>query len=198
MFPAQAASLGNQEASPSLVYGARLLSGFGVHPPSCVRIALPPLCAASSTDRAPDYGSGGWGFESLAARQTPQVRGLELLALRHPRCCTGLGRTLPRLGRRLGALPRRPRGRVRTWDDVRVLRVQVDRLQRWFRPGLLCDIEIQSLGGDTVTSATAASKDWLAANARIVRGKTVLKSGGKEHTLARTDLSRLIRDASSP
>src|ERR671911_2791762 len=68
MFPAQAPSLGNREASPSLVYGARLLSGFGVHPPSCVRIALPPLCAASSTDRAPDYGSGGWGFESLAAR----------------------------------------------------------------------------------------------------------------------------------
>jgi Ca2+-binding RTX toxin-like protein len=60
------------------------------------------------------------------------------------------------------------------------------------------DIEIQSLGGETVTSATAAGKDWLAANARIVRGKTVLKSGGKEHTLARTDLSRLIRDAGSP
>jgi 2-polyprenyl-6-methoxyphenol hydroxylase-like FAD-dependent oxidoreductase len=27
---------------------------------------------------------------------------------------------------------------LRTWDDVRVLRVQVDRLRRWFRPGLLC------------------------------------------------------------
>ncbi|HKQ00095.1 MAG TPA: hemolysin-type calcium-binding region, partial [Actinomycetes bacterium] len=60
------------------------------------------------------------------------------------------------------------------------------------------DIEIQSLGGDTVTSATAASRSWLAANARIVRGKTVLNSGGEEHTLARTDLSRLIRAASSP
>jgi len=60
------------------------------------------------------------------------------------------------------------------------------------------DIEIQGFGGDTVTSATAASKDWLAASARIVRGKTVLKSGGKEHTLPRADLSRLIRDASSP
>ena len=60
------------------------------------------------------------------------------------------------------------------------------------------DIEIQSVGGDTVTSATAASKGWLATNARIVRGKTVLKTGGKEHTLARTDLSRLIRAASSP
>jgi hypothetical protein len=30
------------EASPSLVYGARLLSGFRVDPRSCVRIALPP------------------------------------------------------------------------------------------------------------------------------------------------------------
>ena len=60
------------------------------------------------------------------------------------------------------------------------------------------DIEIQGFGGDTVTSATAASKDWLAASARIVRGMTVLKNGGKEHTLPQTDLSRLIRDASSP
>jgi Ca2+-binding RTX toxin-like protein len=59
------------------------------------------------------------------------------------------------------------------------------------------DIEIQSLGVDTVTSATAASKSWLAANARIVRGKTVLNSGGKEHTLAGTDLSQLIREVSS-
>jgi 2-polyprenyl-6-methoxyphenol hydroxylase-like FAD-dependent oxidoreductase len=29
-------------------------------------------------------------------------------------------------------------GELRTWDDVRTLRVQVDRLRRWFRPGLLC------------------------------------------------------------
>ena len=37
---------------------------------------------------------------------------------------------VPLLGDRVQAL--------RTWDDVRVLRVQVDRLRRWFRPGLLC------------------------------------------------------------
>ena len=45
-----------------------------------------------------------------------------------------------------------------------------------------------------------AAKYWDQgrSNARIVKGKTVLKSGGKEHTLARTDLTRLIRDASSP
>jgi 2-polyprenyl-6-methoxyphenol hydroxylase-like FAD-dependent oxidoreductase len=29
-------------------------------------------------------------------------------------------------------------GELQSWDDVRVLRVQVDRLRRWFRPGLLC------------------------------------------------------------
>jgi len=29
-------------------------------------------------------------------------------------------------------------------------------------------------------------------------GLAVLKNGGKEHTLPQTDLSRLIRDASSP
>ena len=29
-------------------------------------------------------------------------------------------------------------GAIRTWDDVRLLTVQVDRLRRWYRPGLLC------------------------------------------------------------
>jgi len=27
---------------------------------------------------------------------------------------------------------------IRTWDDVKLLTVQVDRLSRWYRPGLLC------------------------------------------------------------
>jgi 2-polyprenyl-6-methoxyphenol hydroxylase-like FAD-dependent oxidoreductase len=27
---------------------------------------------------------------------------------------------------------------IRTWDDVKLLTVQVDRLERWYRPGLLC------------------------------------------------------------
>jgi 2-polyprenyl-6-methoxyphenol hydroxylase-like FAD-dependent oxidoreductase len=27
---------------------------------------------------------------------------------------------------------------LQSWDDVRMLRVQVDRLRRWFRPGLVC------------------------------------------------------------
>jgi 2-polyprenyl-6-methoxyphenol hydroxylase-like FAD-dependent oxidoreductase len=29
-------------------------------------------------------------------------------------------------------------GELQGWEDVRMLRVQVDRLRRWFRPGLLC------------------------------------------------------------
>ena len=29
-------------------------------------------------------------------------------------------------------------GEIRSWDDVKLLTVQVDRLTRWYRPGLLC------------------------------------------------------------
>jgi Ca2+-binding RTX toxin-like protein len=60
------------------------------------------------------------------------------------------------------------------------------------------DIEIQIAGSDTVTSATLAGKDWLAAHVRIAGGMTVLKVGGKERTLPRADLSQLIRAVSSP
>jgi hypothetical protein len=59
------------------------------------------------------------------------------------------------------------------------------------------DIEIQSLGADTVTSAAVAGKDWLAAHARIVDGKTVLDVGGDERVLPRADLGELARGATS-
>jgi Ca2+-binding RTX toxin-like protein len=59
------------------------------------------------------------------------------------------------------------------------------------------DIEIQSVGADRVTSATAATKDWIASHVRIVEGQTVLQVGGKARTLSRTDLSELVRDATS-
>jgi Ca2+-binding RTX toxin-like protein len=59
------------------------------------------------------------------------------------------------------------------------------------------DIEIQSLGADTVTSATAAGKEWLRTHGRTVDGKTVLDVGGKQRTLPRADLGKLIQDASS-
>jgi Ca2+-binding RTX toxin-like protein len=57
------------------------------------------------------------------------------------------------------------------------------------------DIEIQSLGADTVSSATAVGKEWLADHARTVNGKTVLDVRGKERTLPRADLSQLMRGA---
>src|SRR5215468_7520695 len=81
------------EASPSLVYGAALLMRLGFTAPpgfesrslrrrfvpgrpvsavpvdSCVGIG-----ARSSTDRALDYGSRGWGFESLRARPCDVAR----------------------------------------------------------------------------------------------------------------------------
>ena len=60
------------------------------------------------------------------------------------------------------------------------------------------DIVIQLVGGgDTLTSAAPAGKEWLAAHARIVDGKTVLDVGGKKRTLPHADLSQLVRDAAS-
>jgi 2-polyprenyl-6-methoxyphenol hydroxylase-like FAD-dependent oxidoreductase len=41
-----------------------------------------------------------------------------------------VGKLAPFLGERLGDL--------RDWDDIKLLTVQVDRLQQWHRPGLLC------------------------------------------------------------
>ncbi len=60
------------------------------------------------------------------------------------------------------------------------------------------DIEIQLVAdGDTVRSATTADRRWLTTHVRIVNGRTVLDVGGKARTLPRTDLSELIRDATS-
>jgi 2-polyprenyl-6-methoxyphenol hydroxylase-like FAD-dependent oxidoreductase len=42
----------------------------------------------------------------------------------------GLVRLAPHLRDRVGE--------IRTWDDVKLLTVQVNRLTRWYRPGLLC------------------------------------------------------------
>jgi Ca2+-binding RTX toxin-like protein len=59
------------------------------------------------------------------------------------------------------------------------------------------NVVLDSFGADTVTSATAAGKDWLKTHARTVHGKTVLKVGGKERTLPRADLAQLTRDVTS-
>jgi Ca2+-binding RTX toxin-like protein len=59
------------------------------------------------------------------------------------------------------------------------------------------DIEIQLVDLDTVTSATAAGKQWLLKHVRIVGGKTVLDVGGEKRTLPRADLSQLVQAAAS-
>ena len=56
------------------------------------------------------------------------------------------------------------------------------------------DVIIQLVGDDTVTSATVADTQWLKKHARVVGGKTVLDVGGKQRTLPRADLSKLIQD----
>jgi Ca2+-binding RTX toxin-like protein len=58
------------------------------------------------------------------------------------------------------------------------------------------DIEIQSIGADTVKSATVVGEEWLADHARTVKGKTVLEVGGEERTLPRVELSELVQGAS--
>ena len=57
------------------------------------------------------------------------------------------------------------------------------------------DVVIQSISGEAVSSATAVSTGWLKAHARTVKGKTVLKVGGKKQTLPRADLARIARAA---
>jgi len=54
-----------------------------------------------------------------------QVRAAGLAALRE-----GIGAVAPLLADRAGEL--------REWDDVKLLSVQINRLRRWHRPGLLC------------------------------------------------------------
>jgi Ca2+-binding RTX toxin-like protein len=50
------------------------------------------------------------------------------------------------------------------------------------------NVVIQSIGADTVRSATTGGSNWLAAHARTVRGRTVLTVHGKNRTLPRADL----------
>ena len=42
-------------------------------------------------------------------------------------------------GRRHGAVRLRDRvAEIKSWDDVKLLTVAVDRLRQWYRPGLIC------------------------------------------------------------
>jgi 2-polyprenyl-6-methoxyphenol hydroxylase-like FAD-dependent oxidoreductase len=82
-------------------------------------------------------------------------------------------------------------GELRSWEDVRTLRVQVDRLRRWFRPGLLCIGDaahaMSPIGGVGINLAV---HDAVAAANLLVRP---LRDGtlATRH-LARVQLRRLL------
>ena len=82
-------------------------------------------------------------------------------------------------------------GELRDWDDVRRLRVQVDRLRRWFRPGLLCIGDaahaMSPIGGVGINLAV---HDAVAAANRLARplGDGTLST----RHLARVQLRRLL------
>src|SRR5215207_4020618 len=59
------------------------------------------------------------------------------------------------------------------------------------------NIEIQSVGSDTVTSAIVAGAEWLTAHADTVDGKTVLDLGGVQFTLPQVDLAELADGAAA-
>ena len=76
-------------------------------------------------------------------------------------------------------------GELGSWDDVRTLRVQVDRLRRWFRPGLLCIGDaahaMSPIGGVGINLAV---HDAVAAANLLVRPL-------REGTLSTRDLARV-------
>jgi 2-polyprenyl-6-methoxyphenol hydroxylase-like FAD-dependent oxidoreductase len=80
---------------------------------------------------------------------------------------------------------------LRSWEDVRTLRVQVDRLRRWFRPGLLCIGDaahaMSPIGG---VGINLAIHDAVAAANLLVRP---LRDGTlTTRHLARVQLRRLL------
>jgi 2-polyprenyl-6-methoxyphenol hydroxylase-like FAD-dependent oxidoreductase len=67
-----------------------------------------------------------WQIASVIAKDT----GEDLQAAGLPSFRASVAELVPFLADRVGELT--------SWEDVRTLRVQVNRLRRWFRPGLLC------------------------------------------------------------
>jgi Ca2+-binding RTX toxin-like protein len=59
------------------------------------------------------------------------------------------------------------------------------------------NVVIQSLGADSVRSATAVGKHWLKAHAHTTKGKTILKVGGEKRKLPRAKLGQLARGVPS-
>jgi 2-polyprenyl-6-methoxyphenol hydroxylase-like FAD-dependent oxidoreductase len=83
-------------------------------------------------------------------------------------------------------------GELRSWNDIRVLDVQIDRLRRWHRPGFLCIGDaahaMSPVGGVGINLAV---QDAVAAANLLVRP---LRTG----TLEERDLARLQRRRALP
>jgi 2-polyprenyl-6-methoxyphenol hydroxylase-like FAD-dependent oxidoreductase len=80
---------------------------------------------------------------------------------------------------------------LRSWDDVRMLRVQVDRLRRWFRPGLLCIGDaahaMSPIGGVGINLAVHDAVATANLLAQPLRRRTL-----PELQLARVQLRRIL------
>ncbi len=63
--------------------------------------------------------------------------------------------------------------------------------------GLGEDVVFDTLAANRVAAATVVGRSWLAAHARTVNGRTVLKVGGQQRTLPRAHLSGVTRGAKS-
>lgn len=110
------------------------------------------------------------------ARDVVQARGLESLRATTVRLAPFLSECI---------------GELRSWDEIRLLTVRVDRLRQWYRPGLLCIGDaahaMSPLGGVGINLAV---QDAVAA-ANLLAGP--LSSGGvSTGTLARVQLRRWL------
>ena len=63
--------------------------------------------------------------------------------------------------------------------------------------GLGEDVVFDTLAANRVAAATVVGRSWLAAHARTVNGRTVLKLGGHKRTLPHAHLSGVTRGAKS-
>ena len=106
-------------------------------------------------------------------------------------------RRISRHRRRYGAVRCRDRlGEIKSWDDVKLLTVAVDRLRRWYRPGLICIGDaahaMSPIGG---VGINLAMQDAVAA-ANILAEPLRARRGDGGHARRRSAAPRRSRRAS--